>query len=177
MGLDIRAFNGLKKLEDQTEDAFSKHNNCVNLIPNDTLFKQSSGLSGYYLFKGDYLTFRAGAYSSYGKWRSMLCEMMGYQPIEKLWSSFNREESLNVVLETVLDENTNDPFMELICFSDCEGFIGTRVSKKLYNDFVNNRQKAFDYSASKNNSDWLSLYDDFLNAFKIASKNGCVEFC
>lgn len=175
MGLDIRAFNGLKKCQIQTEEAYEKYNNCSNLIPKDSIFEQSSGLSGYYLYTGEYLTFRAGPYSSYGKWRNMLGEMLGYESLEKLWDSISRD----VVIGEMLEEKSsiNSPFIELLCFSDCEGFIGPKVSRKLYDDFVEYRQRAFDYSASKKNSDWLSLYDDFLKAFKIASNNGCVEFC
>lgn len=175
MGLDIRAFNGLKKCQIQTEEAYEKYNNCSSLIPKDYIFGQSSGLSGYYLYTGEYFTFRAGPYSSYGKWRSMLCEMLGHPNIEMLWNSVDRDIKIGEVLEE--NNYTDSPFIELLCFSDCEGFIGPKVSKKLYEDFVNYRQQAFDYSASKKNSDWLSLYDDFLKAFKIASNNGCVEFC
>lgn len=175
MGLDIRAFNKLEKCQLQSSEAYERYNNCVELTPKDFIFDQSSGLEGYYLYNGEYLTFRAGAYSSYVKWRKMLSEMIGYPDIEKLWDSVNRDITIGEILEE--KSAINSPFIELICFSDCEGFIGPKVSKKLYKDFVDYRQKAFEYSASKKNSDWLSLYDDFLKAFKIASNNGCVEFC
>lgn len=172
MGLDIRAFNGLTKCEIQSDEAYEKFTNCVNLKPNDVIFDQSCGLDGYYIHVGEYLTFRAGAYSSYGKWRSMLSDMMGYD-IDSIFLSLVREDKLSKVLD---EKKIELPFIELICFSDCEGIIGPEVSKKLYGDFLENKERAIEYSTSKNNKDWLSLYNDFLKAFKIASNNGCVEF-
>jgi hypothetical protein len=175
MGLDIRAFNGLQKCEIQSEDAYSKYPNCAHLRPEDLFFNQSGGLDGYYIHSGDYMTFRAGPYSAYGKWRRMLAEMIGYPNIDSLWEVVRRDVSIG----EVLSERTsiNIPFIELLYFSDCEGVIGEKVAGKLYNDFVNNRDKAAIYSVSIKNSDWLSLYDDFTKAFRIASNNGCVEFC
>jgi len=175
MGLDVRAFNGLERCQIQTEEAYEKYLDCSCLRSSDILFNQSGGLDGYYTHSGEYLTFRAGSYSSYGNWRKMLSEMLGYPEIEKLWESIRREISLGEVLPE--GSNVDIPFIELIYFSDCEGVIGSKVSTKLYNDFVSNRESAVKFSESKKNSDWLSLYDDFLKAFKIASNNGCVQFC
>lgn len=175
MGLDIRAFNGLEKCDIQSEDAYSKYANCANLIPNDLIFNQSGDLNGYYTHNGEYMTFRAGAYSSYGKWRKMLAEMIGYPDIDSLWDVVRRDLSIGEVLSESV--GINIPFIELLYFSDCEGVIGEKVACNLYNDFVENRERAKEYSIQMRNSDWLSLYDDFTKAFRIASNNGVVQFC
>lgn len=173
MGLDIRAFNGLKRC-DTNEEEYYKIHNCVNLLPNDILFNQSSGLSGYYTHNGEYFIFRAGSYSSYSRWRSILCIMMGYPTLDGLFESASRDFAINNILD---DKVKAEPFIELICFSDCEGIIGPEVSHKLYLDFISYKEKAMQYTMSNKAYDWFSLYEDFTKAFKIASNNGCVEFC
>jgi hypothetical protein len=174
MGLDIRAVSGLEKCSLQSEDVYNKYDNCTHLFANDILFNQSCGLSGYYLYEGESISFRAGSYSSYSRWREMLAEMMGYPNTKLLYDSITRE----LTISDVLDEKSNyTSFIELICLSDCEGTIGTNISRKLYDDFVNYKEDAVKYAESKDNKDWLSLYDDFTEAFRIASDNGCVQFC
>ncbi len=173
MGLDIRAFNGLEKCKIQTEECYNIHN-CVNLLPNDILFNQSSGLNGYYTHNGEYFIFRAGSYSSYSRWRSILCEMMGYPALDILFESTTRDLAINNILD---HKTSTEPFIELICFSDCEGIIGPEMSYKLYQNFLLYKDMAKEYSISHKANDWFSLYEDFLKAFKIASNNGCVEFC
>lgn len=175
MGLSLRAFNGIEKCDIQTYEAHAKFLNCAHLVPNDMIFNQSCGLSGYYTYSGEYMAFSTGSYSGYGVWRRMLADMIGYD-IESLWSSLLRESVIDEILG-VDEDIVNIPFIELIYFSDCEGFIGPEVSKKLYDDFVYNRDKALGYSISKKNSDWFGLYNDLIKAFGIASRNGCVQFC
>ena len=74
-----------------------------------------------------------------------------------------------------------DCFNELIDFSDCEGVIGSIVSKKLYEDFSFN-QESFEqwvcqkYSAVEGEL-LLRMYYKFESAFWIAKDGGAVEFC
>lgn len=90
-------------------------------------------------------------------------------------SALVRDEKIS----EVLDENPvvlNIPFIELISFSDCEGYIGPIVSSKLYQDFESNRDKAVEFGKSKKSSWFIQLYDDFMEGFRIASNDGAVCF-
>lgn len=178
MGLDIRAVSKLTKCEIQNDEAYEKYSNVINVTPEyDLVFNQSSGLNGYYEYSNsDYKSFRAGSYSGYGKWRETLAKSIGID-IEDLWMSVERDTRLGLVLND--RASINIPFVELLHFSDCEGCIGPDVSKKLHNDFVNNRGIVESYIKSNLTypSDWMSLYDDFTEAFRIASNNGVVQFC
>jgi hypothetical protein len=172
MGLDIRAFNGLNKCDIQSEDAYLKHTNCTYLTSKgDMFFEQSGGLNGYYYHNNEYMMFRAGSYSAYNNWRELLSYMIGFPNALSIWEIVKRDISIG----NILSEPTsfNIPFIELIYFSDCEGVIGEKICKKLYEDFISYKNEANKIK----NSDWISLYDDFLKAFKIGSNNGCVQFC
>lgn len=64
-------------------------------------------------------------------------------------------------------------FDELIHFTNCEGIIGPAAAKKLYDDFQRHDERSFLCQESF----FISKYQDFMRAFKIASDNGAVEFC
>ena len=184
MGLDIRVVSKLEKCEIQNDDAYNKYPNVIQIsTKNDLVFNQSDGLEDgcYYQYSNsDYKAFRAGSYSGYGKWREQLSEAIGIK-IEDLWLSISRDTKLNDVLDTKSFDEI--PFVELLYFSDCEGTIGPIVSKKLYNDFISNRDRVEKYVSSSVPGrpifykDWMSLYDDFTDAFRIASNGGAVDFC
>jgi hypothetical protein len=64
------------------------------------------------------------------------------------------------------------PFSELIHFSDCEGVIGTAVSKKLAADFA-----AFDEKAkAAGNERYYAKYQEWRKAFEMAANGGAVDF-
>lgn len=170
MGLDISAYGQLVKTEDI-------NNADVILYKNDIIFEQSKGIEpGYYNIEGEYHTFRAGSYSGYNKWRKLLSEMIGYT-LEKIWSisqALIRDDKLNQILDD--RSKISIPFIELITFSDCEGYIGSIISNKLFQDFKSNREKAVNFANSKNINWFIRLYDNFMEGFRIASNNGVVKF-
>lgn len=103
--------------------------------------------------------------------------MIGYTP-EEIWAiseALVRDDKLNDVLDEK-SEKLVIPFIELIGFSDCEGYIGPIVSNKLFKDFESNRDKALEFSKSKNVDWFIRLYDDFMEGFRIASNDGAVCF-
>ena len=92
-----------------------------------------------------------------------------------------REEKINSVLD--LEEKIYLPFSELICFSDCEGYIGTELCCKLYKDFIDNKllaeKKSLIMSEKKGYAEgqwFLDQYNNFMKAFEYGSKKGCVVF-
>ena len=67
---------------------------------------------------------------------------------------------------------TNTQLYELIMFSDCEGYIGSVVSKKLAQDFQDLEVIAKEKLEERD----LNIFLEFKNAFELASHNGCVSF-
>lgn len=133
MGLDISAYGQLVKTEEDRDNV------DVSLYKNDFIFEQSRGIEpGHYNVEGECHTFKAGSYSGYNEWRKMLSEMIGYTP-EKIWSisqALVRDDRLNQVLDE--SSEVSIPFIELIGFSDCEGYIGPIIiSNSWYNKIIN----------------------------------------
>lgn len=102
----------------------------------------------------DSMGFRAGSYSGYNRWREKLAALVGVIPRE-LW------------------ENPKPgPFAELINFSDCDGVIGTAISKKLAADFAEHQA-----NADAHEDAWFrDGYAMWRKAFEMASDGGAVQF-
>ncbi|MDT2382398.1 hypothetical protein P7D73_18105 [Enterococcus raffinosus] len=152
MGLDIEAYKKMKKVAYPERDVDGGLVDWENLVEIDqsTLdyteqyFKgRTQGLVAGVYSPDDSLRFRAGAYSYYNRFREKL---------ENIAS--------------------NSQLFELIMFSDCEGFIGPIVSKKLAKDFSDleetAREKLDEYD--------FETYLNFKKAFELASEEGCVQF-
>lgn len=152
MGLDVKAYKKMMKVDNPERDEDGCLVNWDKLVEVDqsTLddteehFKgRTQGLVTGVYSSDDSLRFRAGAYSYYNRFREKL---------EKMAS--------------------NSQLFELIMFSDCEGFIGPVVSKKLAKDFKDlekiAREQLDDYD--------METYLNFKKAFELASEDGCVQF-
>lgn len=128
--------------------------------------------------EGESYSFRAGSYGGYGEWRNDLALAAGHKGgSEGLWAKVDNEGP------------GGRPFEGLINFPDNDGIIGPVMSKKLYNDFVTQEKDvmhAIDWWYLKmvpekeyNGDDvkWFKLkYEDWKQAFKVASNNGMVIF-
>ena len=174
MGLDISYaskvdFENRRDPDDESED-------ILYLYPNDSLLDQSEGIqSGEYTCEGIQDYFRAGSYSGYSGWRRMLASLIGWK-IEDLWirveTLVHRNESINDVLDENDNSKVNIPFVEMLHFSDCEGFIGPKTSAKLHADFLEWDEKAKNFEDSY----FYELYEKWTKAFEVASDGGCVIF-
>jgi len=177
MGLDISYASKIKfESRKETEDDYNDSN--VFLYPNDSLLDQSEGIpGGTYICEGMHDSFRAGTYSGYSAWRKALAKMAGWE-IESLWETVaalsRRNESLNEVLVENDRLTIGIPFVELLHFSDCEGFIGPNTSKKLHADFLEWDEKAKSFEGE--DSRFYSLYKNWTKAFEVASDGGSVMF-
>lgn len=119
---------------------------------------QSEGMpAGIYATSGTSFGFCAGSYGGYNHWRNQLAEMMLGAPARALRNADGAD--------------AGRPFVELICFSDCEGFIGPKTCAKLSADFANNQDKA-----NKGDEYFRAKYADWRKAFAIASEGGAVDF-
>ena len=189
MGLDLSVVKNLKfigEVDDYSDDERDDmYDNNIHLYENDILFNQSSGMkSGFYA--GDYAGDKhvGWSYGGYKNWRNHLIDFIGYTDLDGL------EEKIKFIIRDiaigdVLDENNKIeiPFVEMCYFSDCEGFIGTKVSLKLYKDFVDNRDEYFKFTSYKLKGKSLTVdyytecYDNLTEYFRIAGKeNGAVIF-
>lgn len=180
MGLDISYASKINFEKRREPDFEEMHQNSVFLYPNDSLLDQSEGIkNGEYISEGIQGSFRAGSYSGYSNWRRTLSKMIGWE-IEDLWQHVGtlvqRNENLNDVLNESDELKVDIPFVELLNFSDCEGFIGPKTSAKLYLDFLEWNEKAKVSDPFKGGY-FYETYQEWTEAFKVASDGGCVIFC
>jgi hypothetical protein len=132
--------------------------------------------AGYHKTSGEEFGFRAGSYSGYNWWRELLAKAIHHKSAQRVW---HEADELEPEAEEFADYVPMPAFYELIEFSDCEGCIGTEVSKKLHKDFGENREKYVEYVKAQEADIagyCINRYDDWLKAFEIASKGGFVAF-
>ena len=160
MGLDITAHGKIKfirKIEaDEDMDNIYK-NNLIRFWVNPHFDGRCDDIDKDGVYTSDEnFGFRAGSYSGYNHWRNTLAKLGGYNSAEAVWA-----------------KETSGPFYEIINFSDCEGVIGTEVSKKLCEDFKSYKEKAENFT----DDPWFyKSYLNWLKAFEMASNDGCVSF-
>jgi hypothetical protein len=193
MGLDIFAASHLRyvrpvprgKAFDRLEAELARKGKSIGdayflLSPNQACFRQrlsgmKPGLYAYTRATRRY-SFRAGSYSGYNWWRNQLSLFIFGVDDATVWGSPR--------------DFRGDPFVELINFTDCDGRIGTRVSAKLGEDFTTYARSARKHTPVPVESEdtqgwdeadqlryWRELYRDFGRAFRLAAKNGALEFC
>ena len=180
MGLDISYASKINFEKRRDPDFEEMDQNSVFLYTNDSFLDQSEGIqSGEYISEGVQGSFRAGSYSGYGNWRRTLAKMIGWE-IEDLWQHVGtlvqRNENLNDVLNESDELKVDIPFVELLNFSDCEGFIGPKTSSKLHADFLEWDENAKVSDPFKGGY-FYETYQEWTEAFKVASDGGCVIFC
>ena len=164
MGLDIIVYSKLRKNEYLSaisdEEKEELDGDCLIMSPALTEIDEAfPGRAEPLKYNGDvydcenYESINIGSYSTYGWFRRAL---------------------------EAFSEN-RDYFNELINFSDCEGVIGSIVSKKLYEDFSSNAESFEQWVNQKYSvidGMWLlQIYYKFESAFGIAKDGGAVEFC
>lgn len=186
MGLDITAWSNLKFSEDQDEENYE-------LI---RIWKNYNFPDHCELEEGNWEetpetrvhSFRAGAYSGYGRFRNILAQCTLGVTEDTIWEA--------------QDIYMNQPFFNLINFSDCEGVIGPDYSAALFEDFRDNRDRfirnlkqEIDFTKVTENpialepefildlelSDgdieyYIEKYDDWMQAFELAKDGGIVQF-
>lgn len=167
MGLDVLACRKIKLIENLTqEDCLNQSGEIQYFDPNLDFTEHSANIiAGFYSNEGMF-NFRAGNYSGYNHWRALLCEKFAGIKDKDLWKNHNEYKYVN--------------FYYLINFSDCDGIIDTEHCEILLNDFLVNYNRLInrdvDFSSEKEESNFISLYKDFMTAFAIGSNGGCVQF-
>ncbi len=159
MGLDISAYSQAKKAARQT-------NNTWHLYKDKDMDRAPEIEEGEYLLSGESHDFCAGSYSGYNSFRRMLSEaIVGVSP-QTIWQD--------------PDKFDGSPLVELINFSDCEGFFGPSLSEKLAKDFKDNRSKFEKFVKDSVDSFdvdyYVRKYDDWTKGFEVAAKGGVLIF-
>jgi hypothetical protein len=176
MGLDITAYRQISKMTgvryedgEVLDEATGEYADCdlVAFVNKSFPGRNDNVEDGQAYRSEERFGFRAGAYSSYNRWRDELARISGwplgsYHQYGKDWDSYAASAW----------EATSGPFWEMINFSDCEGVIGPETSKKLAADFA-----AFDAAAKTvPEPRFYEVYSEFRKAFEMASDDGAVRF-
>lgn len=156
MGLDVMVFT---EIEVSTEEKSNMY------LYNDESFKAVSDELQNGWYEGfEEMVFRAGSYGTYGAFRERLCNLALGKSLKYVWDN--------------ADEFKNAPFIELLDFSDCDGFFGPTTSAKLGADFKKFEDKANSLSEDPEEREYFAeLFKNFKDAFEVAgSDNGVVVF-
>lgn len=165
MGLDITAYRKLKRVkspEMEGEEPVNWQAEChiresdIDLTESNFPGRTDGLAPGVYTFE-DKVDVYAGSYGGYNQWRDQLARHSGYP-------------SASAVHQAPPDEG---PFVELINFSDCEGYIGASVASKLAKDFAEHQ---FRILAESENAYFIEKYLEWRKAFEMAADGGAVEF-
>lgn len=174
MGLDVSAYNRLEKMnavldingwaiDPVTQKALQKP--YVRLFLNNEFPNRADEFEDKAIYRyQNSIDISCGGYGRYNKWRNDLAKLAGY-PREQYKHHGEVLESYCIACWS----GKPGPFAELINFSDCEGVIGTAVSKKLAADFASFQDQAGNEYFGEMYAKWRSL-------FEYASDSGCVVF-
>ena len=150
MGLDITAYKNIKIIGDEEPEYYFSNAGFPQSNMPDFENKEIQ------IEFDEEFDFRAGSYSGYNKFRNELCISANNIQDKKLWTS----------------KNEAFKFYWLINFTDCDGYIGTSYCKILYDEFVKYENEV----KSNLNEYFHKTYDNFKEAFRLASDNGLVSF-
>ena len=146
MGLDIQAFERLRPGQEDKD---------WHLYQPEGVPDRSDGIAGWYASDGESFRFRAGSYSGYNRWRDWLCKTFLGVNANEAWSD--------------PDRFAGRPFIELINYSDCEGFFGPVTSAKLAKDFA-------DHAPAPDSGEYAAIYADWSKAFALAARGGGIVY-
>jgi hypothetical protein len=176
MGLDISAYSDVTVIGLNAEYDEEDIHNYAFLNPDFPHSYPVEWQGGSYVTWSttpgtDSHSFRAGSYSGYGLFRSTLAQMV------LIGDTYDRDYEWNLI-----QNHSDKDFYELVDFSDCEGTMIGPVTRKLYYDFVNNREKYVKFvTETKPFPAWeadyfIERYDNFTKAFDLARNSGLVSF-
>lgn len=151
MGLDIRAYGNISVVSEENLVDYFDFCSDLPMRKVQDIFEEGENFIDY----DEFYSIRAGSYGGYNAWRNELAVMVGNNSSNETWDTWERDA----------------PFHELICFSDCEGYIGESDSKKLYDDFAE-----YEHMAAQKSEYFYSKYKEWMECFRVASNNGIVVF-
>jgi len=181
MGLNVHAYRQIRKLDvlfdadGQPVDPLTRapvEGDYFRATVNSDFPSQAEGVEhrGVYAF-ADEDHFWSGGYGHYGRWRETLAKLAGYTAVlHERVPGFKPSEVMSHTVGAF--EVEDGPFHELVCFSDCEGCIGTVVSAELARDFAE-----WDDRAKATGDAWFyEKYAEWRRCFEMAADGGAVTF-
>ena len=180
MGLDVRAYKNIVKVEDPRVSEIDD----LCKVYHGFFPEQCGSLEDGAYYKGESKWFCRLSYGSYSHFRESLAEIGGWPKMKVEKPHHSDPDFLNKDFlfrfphaASVWNSDSEDVkgnFVELIMFSDCEGFICSDVCKKLYKDFKAHEKEA--ENMFSDNSYFAKFYKGLMDAFAYASKNGFVQY-
>lgn len=178
MGLTITGYSHLERIVTSSHQLRSN----VFFINKKILDHLSPNECGMYRMTAHCKTERLySSYGDYNHWRTHLCWLLhGYAPSE-IWDITYLKEPLG-------------PFVELINFTDCDGWIGPRIASFLNTDFkqfrevirqrassiskkIEKREEVHDDFAAFSETCFIQLYDLFAKITQLTDTgNGYIRF-
>lgn len=182
MGLDISAYKNVKKVDVSELDEYEREDLC-KIFCNG--FKdQYSSLEVGAFYDGENEHFCRIGYGGYSLFRERLAEIGGWGkhivPNPDCSDSDYDNQSYYHRFPHIADiyhqegDTVDGPFVEIIIFSDCEGFIDAIHCKKLYEDFCKFEEVA--KVRLKDELNFMNFYKSMKEAFKFGSENGFVNY-
>lgn len=176
MGLDIWAYEKVNRLgsipdsQDDIDFYDEAGTLCIKAYHDEFLPHLGGMEEGVYRYSGKEYCDRFGSYSGYSAWRDYVSVCyLGYTADQAF-------EQLSI----------NDPMYFLICFSDCEGFIGGTAISKLIQDIEGNTEalkevQKFDADWQGTGQNWATWcnwtrIDKFLQMLKLTEAKGVIQF-
>lgn len=161
MGLSVCIYKNIELANEENYDfeAFVIDKNWEYKIKN---------LENHGLYKGDLCNIRVSyAYSSHGRFRESLVRLISRDDL------LIKGKQL-VINWQKLEKEIKMPFYELINFADNEGCLDFEISQKLYNNFVEWKDKAMDFYS--HDEYYKNKYCEWLNIFEKGKDKGVVVF-
>lgn len=187
MGLDISAYSNIKRSEVQDPEDYDS----IRIWHNPNFPDHCELEEGSYEETADTRGhgFRAGSYSEHNLFRNILAQCTLGVKTDTIWEAE--------------DIYMNQPFFNLLNFSDCGGIIGPDYSATLFEDFRDNRERfirnlkqEIDFTKETENplavepefilddfnlsfmdiEYYIELYDHWTLAFELAKDGGIVQF-
>lgn len=185
MGLDLTAYAGMKKLDvacnsdgEPIDPATGKEmdwHDYVHVLVNTDFpgraneFEDGAFYSYEYSDSGEL----HWSYGGYNEWREWLARFAGWPTTPYL--RFGKVEELHAA--TAWETEDGGPFWELICFSDCEGVLGSAVCRKLADEFAAHYPRLVEQYNRGWHKGWsLSSYRGLWWACELAANGGCIVF-
>lgn len=172
MGLSVRAYKNIKKID----CVFNCDGEPIDKITGEPLEGFQPYISSYfparaqdlehkavYSYEG-FESFWSSSYGTYNRWREELAKLAEF-PASYGDDLRRGSHQLGACYAE------GGAFWELCCFSDCDGVIGTEVSKKLAKDFADYEEKAREICGA-----FYEGYTIWKNTFDFAAEGGAVQF-
>lgn len=181
MGLDVMAVKNAKLIENPTVNEAEDLTKIYHGYFGDQCGDLKDG--GHYDYD-EHKWFCRMSYGRYSYFRNDLAKIGGWpefivpkpsydDPDYDNKSYYHRHPNVAAIYNQDGDE-VEGPFVEVVCFSDCEGFISADFCKKLHADFVNHQSKAEELFSD--NESFLNMYNGLRDAFEFGSHSGFVQY-